>query len=84
MTRFAEKGFKYHLVQNPVKKTVTWKMQFPSDDPLLNSQGDSQFQESQEVESSNISRPQVCMCLMIYLFICLQRKSSIGKDNSKV
>ncbi|MCO5588757.1 hypothetical protein L7F22_042716 [Adiantum nelumboides] len=59
LTRFAEKGFKYHLVKNPIKKTVIWQMKLPSKELQIDLQEECQSQDSQEPKTLKKAGPQL-------------------------
>ncbi|MCO5593803.1 hypothetical protein L7F22_047821 [Adiantum nelumboides] len=59
LTRFAEKGFNYHLVKNPIKKTVIWQMKLPSKELQMDLQEECQSQDSQEPKTLKKAGPQL-------------------------
>ncbi|KAI5054429.1 hypothetical protein GOP47_0030675 [Adiantum capillus-veneris] len=61
LTRFAEKGFKYRLVKNPVKKTVVWQMKSPSKESQIDLQEDCLSQDSQEPKTFKKVGPQLSL-----------------------
>ncbi|KAH7282404.1 hypothetical protein KP509_35G029300 [Ceratopteris richardii] len=65
LTRFAEKGFKYRLVRNPVKKTVIWQMKLPSKDSPLDAQEDCLLQEYQEPKTLPLETRDVSYVLIV-------------------